>query len=123
MSASFAARRAATTWQRDHSAQRWPRQFSRVEVTAPRIALESGELRDFREIAGHGHRRPAFDRLESTALKARQGALRRCGEEPVAAEVVRATLQQREPGGPADRRRNQRQVLRKELILQRARTG
>ena len=43
--------------------------------------------------------------------------------EPIPAEVVRAALQQRHARGAAQRRRDQRQILREKLVLQRARAG
>ncbi len=42
MSASFASRRAANTWQRENSAQRVPVQLSRVEVMRSRSGCPSG---------------------------------------------------------------------------------
>ena len=123
-SASMRLAARSTTWQRPISAQRAPRQFSRVDVTcghsgcaSPRsgTSARSPRLRGARPSARRaracGQRVPTRLRLPAELL------------EPVAAQIVRAALEQRDARRHADGAGDQRQVLVEELVLQRARAG
>ena len=112
------------TWQRLNSAQRAPRQLSRVEVTCGQIGCESDRpatsaRSPLRVVAG-----PALERAPTSCprvLFQRQSAPAACCQ-AIAAEIVGAAFEQapRVPGRPMAAA-TQRQVLGEELILQRAR--
>src|SRR6478672_673097 len=119
-SASSASLRAFITKHSRWNAQLLPRQLSRVDVTSGQIAAFSGtsassalgragERDDLRQIAHVGARR--------------QPALARRALEMVMADVVGATLQQRDGDRRRQRVADQRQVALEQLVLQRLRSG
>ena len=131
MSASSASRRASATWQREISGQRTPRQLSRVEVTCGHTGWESDRPRTSARsprcvVSAQRWMRASIERAaRPVAAESTSGQLLALGgaRQAVAAQVVAATLEQRDPRRPPERGAHQRQVLREQLVLQRARAG
>ena len=87
-----------------------------------------------REVTAAGGERPAADARQQRLAAAR--ARWHCGRgdrqllaavrrprQPVAAQVVGASLEERDPRGTPESRGHERQVLREQLVLERARPG
>ena len=105
------------------SAQRAPRQLSRVEVTCGHSGCASPR-------SGTSARSPVFvmpaQRSTRASVRSRVPARLFCAAEllqAVGAQIVRAALEQRDARRHADGAGDQRQVFVEELVLQRARAG
>ncbi len=112
-----------------HEALRVMRTFGAEAVLARRRHQRPdrrvlGHLRELGAIAAAGRQREALDRAQMHRVLARHEAtvVARAGEMLVA-DVVGASLQQRDGDGRPQRRADQRDVLAKQLVLQRLRAG
>ena len=120
-SASMAVRRASTTWQRPMcGATRAEAVFAGRGDLRPQW-MRVAEIRHLGEIAAARGGRPALDARQRAIARRHQAALPTELLQPVTAQIVRASLEQRDTRRHADGAGHQRQVLVEQLVLQRAR--